>query len=91
MLLQFYRTRCTGRPRPLIPGRSAGEHPSGGDCRPSRTAAHQQRTREQQSAVTPGGMEVNPEILAALPPNIQEEVSIIRIVNIDKMALKKIL
>ena len=50
-----------------------------------------QRTREQQSAVTPGGMEVNPEILAALPPNIQEEVSIIRIVNIDKMALKKIL
>ena len=38
----------------------------------------QQRTREQQSAVTPGGMEVNPEFLAALPPNIQEEVSTIR-------------
>ena len=36
----------------------------------------QQRTREQQNAVTPGGMEVNPEFLAALPPAIQEEVSI---------------
>ena len=35
----------------------------------------QQRTREQQSAVPPGGMEVNPEFLAALPPNIQEEVT----------------
>ena len=51
----------------------------------------QQRTHEQQSAVTPGGMEVNLEFIAALPPNIQEEVSTIRIVNIDKMALKKIL
>lgn len=34
----------------------------------------QQRTREQQNAETPGGMEVNPEFLAALPPAIQEEV-----------------
>jgi len=35
----------------------------------------QQRTREQQQNTPPGGMEVNAEFLAALPPNIQEEVS----------------
>jgi len=34
-----------------------------------------QRTRDQQQNSTTGGMEVNPEFLAALPPNIQEEVS----------------
>ncbi|KAH3893134.1 hypothetical protein DPMN_017278 [Dreissena polymorpha] len=34
----------------------------------------QARTREQQQNTAPGGMEVSPEFLAALPPNIQEEV-----------------
>ena len=36
----------------------------------------QQRRQDQQSTETPGALEVNAEFLAALPPAIQEEVSL---------------
>ena len=51
----------------------------------------QQRRQEQQNTETPGGLEVNAEFLAALPPAIQEEVVYIIMITLILVYKLKIL